>query len=93
MTNADAARQVVDELTAAGKLTGRDAARTAAFLSLALAVDAAPMNAQLWREYRIAEAALHEVRDDGSDEEAEVTAALSAAVGNATQPGAGNSRN
>ena len=44
------------------------AARVAAFRGLADAVDAEPLNASLWREFRAVEAAVMELRDGGDSE-------------------------
>ena len=91
-TNFDAARTTLKALTAAGQLHEADAARVAMVLSLAQAVDDEPDNASLWREYRAAEASLHETRDGATDDEAALIKALSAPVGNAKNTRAAHTR-
>jgi hypothetical protein len=87
VTNLEAIETTVDELRRGGHLADGDAARVSIATSLARAVDTDPGNASLWREYRAAEAALHEVRDSESDDERDLVAALSAAVGDTEDRG------
>lgn len=47
---------------------GKWSARVAALRALADAVDAEPLNASLWREFRAVEAAVMEMRDDDGGE-------------------------
>jgi len=75
--NRIAADATIDALRAAGRLESIDSARIATFQTLADAVDADPVNASLWREYRAAESTLREVNDDGNDELAEILGRLS----------------
>jgi hypothetical protein len=80
--NLPAVLQTIDALCTAKQLhPTTDAARIALALSLAAACDLAPANASLWREYRAAEATLHEVRNAESDDDRELVAGMSAPVG------------
>jgi hypothetical protein len=72
-----AAEATITALRAAGRLELIDSARIATLQTLADAVDADPVNASLWREYRAAESTLREVNDDGNDELAEILGRLS----------------
>lgn len=47
---------------------GKWSARVAALRALADAVDAEPLNASLWREFRAVEASVMEMRDDDGSE-------------------------
>jgi hypothetical protein len=78
--NRQAAEAVIEALRLAGRLEPVDSVRVATLQTLADAVDADPVNASLWREYRAAEAALREVRDDGNDELAQILNRLSSPV-------------
>ena len=60
--------QVIDALSDLGRLETVDAALMAAARSLADAVDSAPDNASLWREYRAALAELRAVGGEVDDE-------------------------
>ena len=60
--------QVIDALSDLGRLETVDAALVAAARSLADAVDSAPDNASLWREYRAALAELRAVGGEVDDE-------------------------
>jgi hypothetical protein len=81
--NRIAADATITALRSAGRLELIDSARIAMLQTLADGVDADPVNATLWREYRAAETALREVTDDGTDELAEILSRLSTAVGDA----------
>jgi len=91
-SNLEAAHLTISSLRSLGKLGEVDAVRVATLLGLAEAVDRAPDNASLWREYRAAEAALHEVREMESDDALAITAALSAPVGHAKNTRATHTR-
>lgn len=69
-SNASAASAVVASLRESGAIEDTDEALVTAFLSLAVAVDAEPLKADLWREYRAASAALREAASGGVDDEA-----------------------
>ena len=75
-----AAIAFVEELRRTERITDLDQARVTAFLTLAKAVDDDPTNAQLRREYRMAESALRATEDNDSAAFASVIAALSAPV-------------
>jgi len=81
--NRIAADATITALRSAGRLELIDSARIAMLQTLADGVDADPVNASLWREYRAAETALREVTDDGTDELAEILSRLSTPVGDA----------
>jgi hypothetical protein len=83
-SNEQAALRTVEELRRLDLLTASDDARVAAFLSLARAVDEAPSNAALWREYRAAEENLRDDDDGPVDEFAALLGRLSATVGDKT---------
>ena len=80
--NRIAAEETIAALRSAGRLETIDSARITTFQTLADAVDADPVNASLWREYRAAETALREVNDDGNTELTEILSRLSTPVGN-----------
>jgi len=79
--NARAAQETIDALTALGRFEPVDKARQVAFLTIARAVDADPLNATLWREYRTAEVALRKAENDSDDELTKLVGELSATVG------------
>jgi hypothetical protein len=81
--NREAADATIAALRSAGRLESIDSARVATFQTLADAVDADPVNASLWREYRAAESTLREVNDDGNDELTEILGRLSTPTGDA----------
>ena len=81
--NRNAADATITALRSAGRLELIDSARISMLQTLADGVDADPMNASLWREYRAAETALREITDDGTDELAEILSRLSTPVGDA----------
>ena len=78
-----AAEATIAALRSAGRLELIDSARIATLQTLADAVDADPVNASLWREYRAAESTLREVNDDGNDELTEILGRLSTPMGDA----------
>lgn len=65
MTQLAAAMTTVHQLRDLGRIESVDEALVAAALGLAAAVDAAPDNAALWRQYRGAVADLRGVGSDG----------------------------
>jgi len=73
--NRTAIDKVIEALRQLGRLESIDAARVAAAQTLADAVDSAPDNASLWREYRAAE---QELRGSGGEVDDEFTKALEA---------------
>ena len=81
--NREAAEQTIAALRSAGRLELIDSARIAMLQTLADGVDADPMSATLWREYRAAESTLREVNDDGNDELTEILGRLSTPRGDA----------
>jgi len=81
--NRNAADATITALRSAGRLELIDSARISMLQTLADGVDADPMNASLWREYRAAETALREVTDDGNDELTEILGRLSTPMGDA----------
>jgi hypothetical protein len=81
MTNVEAVKQTIAALIDAGHLDAGDAARITTAESLARACDLDPGNASLWREYRAAETALHEVRNAVSDDERDLVSALRTPMG------------
>jgi hypothetical protein len=85
--NRSAAEATIAALRSAGRLELIDSARIATLQTLADAVDADPVNASLWREYRAAESALREVHDDGNAELAEILERLSTPMVDATDAG------
>ena len=90
--NRDAAEQTIAALQSVGRLEVIDSARVATFRTLADAVDADPVNASLWREYRAAEHTLREVTDDVDDELTQILGRLSTPLGDETDAGAPNPR-
>ena len=76
-TNRIAAEATVSALRQSARLDNTDTARITTFLALADAVDEHSDNASLWREYRAAELALREVKDDQADAFAQLVAGLS----------------
>ena len=81
--NRIAADATITALRSAGRLELIDSARISMLQTLADGVDADPVNATLWREYRAAETALREITDDGTDELAEILSRLSTPMGDA----------
>ena len=81
--NRIAADATIAALRSAGRLELIDSARISMLQTLADGVDADPVNATLWREYRAAETALREVTDDGNDELTEILGRLSTPMGDA----------
>jgi len=75
MTNAEAAEKTLKALELLGRLEDVDAAKVQTVRALAHAVDADPMNASLWREYRAALRDM-EVADGGIDEFEQLLAQL-----------------
>jgi hypothetical protein len=90
--NRAAAEQTIAALQSVGRLEVIDSARVATFRTLADAVDADPVNASLWREYRAAEHTLREVTDDVDDELTQILGRLSTPLGDETDAGAPNPR-
>lgn len=79
--NRTAIDEVIETLRQLGRLERIDAALVAAAQTLADAVDSAPDNASLWREYRAAEQELRGVGGEVDDEFTKTLAALRATVG------------
>lgn len=69
-SNAAGLEQTLKALEAAGRLTDVDLALVALARGLAVAVDAEPENAALWREYRAALVALSAAGADNIDDDA-----------------------
>jgi hypothetical protein len=90
--NRKAVEDMVAALRANGRMEAIDSARLVAAQALADAVDSEPTNASLWREYRAALETLRQAGDNGTDDFAALIAGLSAEVGDATKPRAGNAR-
>lgn len=90
--NRTAAEATVEALRQLGRLEDVDSARVMALLALADAVDQAPDNASLWREYRSAEVAVRELSVGGEDEFAALLDSLSAEVGDTPKGGSKKSR-
>lgn len=67
-TNAAAVEKTIDALNDAGRLSDTDEALVALVRNLADAVDGAPANAALWREFRAALTTLSEVGGDDLDD-------------------------
>jgi hypothetical protein len=84
LTNFGAAAAFIALLRKQERLTEIDDARVTAFLTLAAAVDADPTNAQLRKEYRMAEEGLRATEDNGTDVFEELLRAMSAPVGDTT---------
>jgi len=84
LTNFGAAAAFIVLLRKQERLTEIDDARVTAFLTLAAAVDADPTNAQLRKEYRMAEEGLRATEDNGTDVFEELLRAMSAPVGDTT---------
>lgn len=84
--NRSAVDATIEALRMAGRIDPVDSARVVLAQALADAVDADPLNASLWREYRAAEAALRETSDAGVDEFVNLVQSLSAEVGNKPKP-------
>lgn len=83
MTNAAAVAGTIAALRAAERLHAEHDAIVTAAASLAMAVDADPGNAALWREYRAVVNTLTEIGGDdvaASDEVADIIAALRGAA-------------
>jgi hypothetical protein len=76
--NDEALAVTITAMRDAGRITPADEATVAAAESLALAVDAAPGEASLWREYRAALKSLTELGavDDGGDDIGQLLEAL-----------------
>lgn len=85
--NRTAVEETLVALRHAGRLEQVDSARVAIVQSLADAVDADPMNASLWREFRAAESALRITDDHDQDEFGQLLEALSAEVGDSSPAG------
>jgi hypothetical protein len=67
--NAAGVETTIAALEAEGRLTDTHSALVAAVRQLAAAVDSAPDNASLWREYRAALASLMEAESGGDDDD------------------------
>ena len=81
LTNLEAARDFIATLREQERITNIDNARVTAFLTLAVAVDADPTNAQLRREYRFVEEGLRATEGNGPDDFDRLFAEMSAPVG------------
>lgn len=81
LTNFGAAAAFIALLREQERIAEIDNARVTAFLTLANAVDADPTNAQLRKEYRMAEEGLRATEDHGTDVFEELLRAMSAPVG------------
>jgi hypothetical protein len=80
--NVQALQATLKELKTTGRLDNIDSARVRIALGLAAAVDSAPDNPTLWREYRAAEKALREETETNADPFDELIRQLSAPMGN-----------
>lgn len=85
--NLEAIQGLVALLRGEGRIPPEGDAVVQICLSLARAVDEAPDNASLWREFRQAEAALRDLTKTAGSEFDDVIAALQASVPDATNGG------